>query len=1388
MFQNQPLISGVNNMYRRPYYRNFGIAVLFVFVAWFVWQPLPVNAQACTNNSECIDKACVVSKICSSTWKLSFSPLSGQSSTGYTQGIGSDTLGSFSVYSCPSYQTVCQPQAKTNSALWSQQTGNEPIPIVRSNLRPGRTYTTTYQGTVNDSFTPYYQRQVTMWPGYQSPSDLNLQVTNITDVSATVTWTTPFDGDTLISYAPVNPPTTATEFNIGNASENIADIEMWPNSEGWAVTNQGRAFRRSSSGSWAPSVAGTGQGYAKALTINTVQRAWIANGNIIAYTIDGGASWVSTNLPVIENINDVFSATPDTAWVVTDVGRIYFLDRAVNPTLWNLKYTASPGANIQSITTLDNISIWAVAENSTLFISHNNGNSWTRQTVGVGGEAMRAIDTLDGQTVWIAANGKVYISSDAGASWVPRTTIAGIGNSLRLMSQNEGWLVQAGKIVHYNSSTSTTVIGAQTAEYLNDTLALSYINGAHLIIGDQDGLIGRYTQPGSVYSDATPTKTHSYTFPNDLLPGSQIFIGVQSTGAGVSSGTFYSFSTASVDSTPPTISFTNPASTPRYTNINPYPVAGIAADELDDGTNGRLTAVTLTNNGAGQSVSTTPALGTNPPSVTWNSTVNLVPGNNTLVATAADASPSSANTSASATLVLDTVAPVVTISAPSNGATVSTSLVPVSGTATDNDQVAVMEYQLNGSPTRTAIGISPSNFVSWGMSVTPVLGPNTLIVFARDRAGNEGSTTVNFTYAEPTFTLSVNPVTQTRNPGDVVTYAVTATPVNGFNGNVTLSVSNAPGGSTTNFAPQPLSVSGGPATTTLTINTNTTTTGTFAMVITGIGNGKSATTNATLILSSFTLSSNPSAHSILGGQSASSTIRASADPNFNGTVTYTLSGAPSGVNLSIIPGSVTLTPSSFLDATLSITTTAAATPGSHTIIVTGTSGTLVRTAIVTLNISAPPDIVLTVLPTSQSITAGGSTFFNGAINSVNGFNESVTVSITSVPSHPDLTWLIAPATFVPPAAPPQPVAINISTTSAVPTGTYTLTVTARNASASVQKTVDVTLQIGADITPPVISNIVATPNWDRVRVTWQTDEPANSAIAIYDDVGRTQLVGVISDLQFCTSACHDLLYQPLQPITTYYFTVTSCDQDASAPLPTPNCATATTDASSQPLQFTTLDTPDTIPPVIISLDNPADGTTVFGNVVISGSASDNKNMSSVQVTVTPIGGGPAVFDLSVPCTGLTCTFSTSWNTLSDPNGLYTVSVVARDAATNVSNPPTTATVTVDNDTSAPELCPGTDVIANPTAVAGQTGCGGGQCWQAVITWCTVDPATTEVEYGTSVNCGSGGCSYPNPTVYGDPTDPGKMETNHVVTLRNLDANQLYHYRITSCDASTLCVH
>jgi hypothetical protein len=195
--------------------------------------------------------------------------------------------------------------------------------------------------------------------------------------------------------------------------------------------------------------------------------------------------------------------------------------------------------------------------------------------------------------------------------------------------------------------------------------------------------------------------------------------------------------------------------------------------------------------------------------------------------------------------------------------------------------------------------------------------------------------------ATPDFTLSVSPTSQTVVQGNPTpAYQVTVTPLNGFSGSVTLSVTTPlPAGAGWS------ATSGTPSTKgTVTLTTSASTPpGSYPFTIQGTGGGKFHTLGATLVVNSvgsFSISVSPNPLVVKRGSSGMYTVTVTPAGGFNSPVTLTIAGLPPKTSAS--PFTVNPVPGSGGAAQITITAArnATFTKKPATITVTGKGGNL----------------------------------------------------------------------------------------------------------------------------------------------------------------------------------------------------------------------------------------------------------------------------------------------------------------------------------------------------------------------------------------------------------------------------------------------------------------
>jgi uncharacterized membrane protein len=138
---------------------------------------------------------------------------------------------------------------------------------------------------------------------------------------------------------------------------------------------------------------------------------------------------------------------------------------------------------------------------------------------------------------------------------------------------------------------------------------------------------------------------------------------------------------------------------------------------------------------------------------------------------------------------------------------------------------------------------------------------------------------------------------------------------------------------------------------------------------------------------------------------------------------------------------------------LTLATTAAVTPGTYPLTVTGTSSAMVRSAAVSLVVEAASGggFTLAVAPVTRTIARGATTTFSIAINRAGGYTGPVTFTVSGLPASG------ASGTFITSSPTSSTAALRIVTDGSVGSGSYPLTITGSGGGTT--QTVTATLNI-----------------------------------------------------------------------------------------------------------------------------------------------------------------------------------------------------------------------------------------------------------------------------------------------------------------------------------------
>ncbi len=276
----------------------------------------------------------------------------------------------------------------------------------------------------------------------------------------------------------------------------------------------------------------------------------------------------------------------------------------------------------------------------------------------------------------------------------------------------------------------------------------------------------------------------------------------------------------------------------------------------------------------------------------------------------------------------------------------------------------------------------------------------------------------------PGFTLVATPSSQTVTQGNQAVYSVSYSASNGYSGTVALSVPTLPSGVTAvSFNPTQI---GAGVTSQLTVSTAANATANDSLTITGTDTTNASLTSSTsvqLVINPTLVSVSLNPTSVNGGTSSTGTVTLSGVAPVGATVSLTSSNTA----VARVPSSVTVSAGAS-SATFSVTTYSVNI--STTVTIYASYGGQTQQA--TLTVNPAPSFTLTANPTSLTISRGGKGSTLITINPANGFNSSVSFSVSGLPRRTSVSWSANPST--------TSTTMTITVGNNAPTGSYSLTV------------------------------------------------------------------------------------------------------------------------------------------------------------------------------------------------------------------------------------------------------------------------------------------------------------------------------------------------------------
>ncbi|HVH15248.1 MAG TPA: hypothetical protein VNA15_05960, partial [Candidatus Angelobacter sp.] len=241
-----------------------------------------------------------------------------------------------------------------------------------------------------------------------------------------------------------------------------------------------------------------------------------------------------------------------------------------------------------------------------------------------------------------------------------------------------------------------------------------------------------------------------------------------------------------------------------------------------------------------------------------------------------------------------------------------------------------------------------------------------------------------FVNTQPDFFVSANPIFLAVPQGSSANSTITVTSVNGLSGNVNLHLGVNPGGPIVSINPLTLQlVSGGSASSILRVSVpSSVQVGIYSITVTG-SDGPNHPVILTLYVNrpvpDFVLTSSPTSQTVLANNVATTTISLNNLNGFTGIVNLSSTVSPTtGLTCTLTPAVI----SGSQTSTLSCNGSA----GTYSVTVTGNSGALTSSTVVTLTVQ---DFTISANAPTVSVTVGSSGNSTITITSLQGFSRAV---------------------------------------------------------------------------------------------------------------------------------------------------------------------------------------------------------------------------------------------------------------------------------------------------------------------------------------------------------------------------------------------------------------
>jgi hypothetical protein len=198
----------------------------------------------------------------------------------------------------------------------------------------------------------------------------------------------------------------------------------------------------------------------------------------------------------------------------------------------------------------------------------------------------------------------------------------------------------------------------------------------------------------------------------------------------------------------------------------------------------------------------------------------------------------------------------------------------------------------------------------------------------------------------------------------------------------------------------------------------------------------------------FSISATPFSQTVIQGSNAGYQVNVTALNGFTGTVSLSVTGVPDS-SAGFSPSSVTGSGAS----TLTVDTSSLA-PGTYTLTITGTSGSLNHSTSVALTVSSqsPADFSISAAPSSQTVTRPQNASYDVTVTALNAFTGTVNFSVSGLPPHSSASFNPASVSGSGSST------LTVKTNKKTYAGPFTLTITGTSGSLTHSTTVELDVQ------------------------------------------------------------------------------------------------------------------------------------------------------------------------------------------------------------------------------------------------------------------------------------------------------------------------------------------